>query len=104
MLFAKKLRPLVKSGEITLSVRIWQKPKVRLGGFYRLDRGCIEIRSLREVSLDYLTDRLARDTGFNNLVDLLKTAKHGSGQRVFLVGFCYHDSPPSRLRRSTNAG
>jgi hypothetical protein len=34
-----------------------------------------------------ITPELARESGFNGLVDLLKIAKHGSGTNVYLVRF-----------------
>lgn len=89
MLFAKKLRARVKSGEVTASVRIWQTPRVKVGGKYRLDDGHIQVTSIREIAWEDLTDQLARDTGFKNLVDLMKTAKHGSGQNIYYVRFRY---------------
>jgi ribosomal protein L20A (L18A) len=95
VLFTKKLRALVKSGEVTASVRIWEAPHVKLGGKYRLEEGHIEVRSIREITWEDLTDRLARDTGFENLIDLVKTAKHGAGQHVYYVRFRYRDGSPS---------
>src|SRR5271170_3596309 len=92
VLFTKKLRTLVKSGTVTASVRIWKIPHVKVGGKYRLEGGYIEVTSIREISWEDLNDRLARDTGFKNLIDLLKTAKHGSGQRVYYVRFCYRNA------------
>jgi hypothetical protein len=89
MLFTKKLRSRVKSGEVTASVRIWQTPRVKVGGRYSLEEGQIEISSIREIAWEDLTDKLARDTGFNNLIDLMKTAKHGNGQRIFYIRFRY---------------
>jgi hypothetical protein len=41
------------------------------------------------MSLEDITPALARQSGFLGLVDLLKTAKHGPGRRVFLVEFRY---------------
>ena len=43
MLFTKKLRARVKSGEVTASVRIWHAPHVKVGGKYRLEEGHIEL-------------------------------------------------------------
>ena len=90
MLFTKKLRALVKSGKVTASVRIWKTCRVKVGRQYRLEEGCIEVTSIREITWEDLNDRLARDTGFNNLIDLMKTAKHGAGQRVYYVQFRYY--------------
>ena len=93
MLFTKKLRARVKNGEVTASVRIWLTPRVKVKGHYRLEEGQIEVTSIREISWEDLTDKLARDTGFNNLIDLLKTAKHGTGQHIYYVKFRYVPGP-----------
>jgi hypothetical protein len=44
---------------------------------------------LREIELDDITPQLARRSGFNGVVDLLKVAKHGAGEKVYLVEFHY---------------
>jgi len=95
MLFTKKLRASVKSSEVTASVRIWKTPHVKVGGRYRLEEGHIEVTSIREIQWEDLTDRLARDTGFKNLVDLMKTAKHGAGHRVYYIRFRYRHATAS---------
>ncbi|MFL5296411.1 MAG: hypothetical protein ACJ798_08520 [Phenylobacterium sp.] len=92
MMFAKRLRVGVMAGEITASVRIWQRPHVKVGGRYPLGGGHIEVTSIREISIHDITPSLARSTGFEGVVDLLKVAKHGPGERVFLVEFEYHVS------------
>ena len=89
MMFTKRLREPVMRGEITCSVRIWQRPHVKVGGRYRLGAGAIEVTSIREIGFDGITPQLARRSGFEGLVDLLKTAKHGPGERVYLVEFEY---------------
>ena len=93
MLFAKQLREPVKRGEICCSVRIWLKPRVKVGGRYGLDGGCIVVDRLTEMTFEDITPELARQSGFLGVVDLLKTAKHGRGARVFLVEFHYDDAP-----------
>jgi hypothetical protein len=77
------------AGEITTSVRIWQNPRVRLGGRYPLGPGAIEVTGLREIDLADITPALARASGFAGFVDLLKIARHGRGERVFVVDFVY---------------
>ena len=89
MQFAKPLRDRVRSGEITCSVRIWMQPHVKLGGRYALPPGAVVVDSLLEIELADITGELARRSGFKGVVDLLKIAKHGRGQRIFLVGFHY---------------
>jgi hypothetical protein len=90
MMFAKHLRDRIVSGEITCSVRIWQRPHVRAGGRYALGSGEIEVTSIREIALQDITPDLARKSGFLGVVDLLRMAKHGPGERVYLVQFHYH--------------
>ena len=89
MQFSKHLRERVKSGEITSSVRIWLKPRVRLGGRYRLEEGYVVIDRVLQIEFDDITPGLAKETGFMGVVDLLKTAKHGRGENVYLVDFHY---------------
>ncbi len=62
----------------------------QVGGHYGLGDGAIEVTAIREITLADVTPELARRSGFAGVVDLLKVAKHGSGQRVFLVEFEYH--------------
>ena len=94
MTFTKHLREPIMRGEITCSVRIWQRAHVKVGGRYRLGDGAIEVTGMREISLDDITPDLARRSGFAGVVDLLKTAKHGPGERVYLVDFEYRPDAP----------
>ena len=82
-------------GEITCSVRIWQSPRVKVGGRYPLGPGFVEVSSIHEISLGDVTPALARRSGFQGVVDLLKVAKHGSGEKVYLVEFEYVGEPPA---------
>ena len=89
MMFTKRLRAPIMAGAVTCSVRIWRRPHVKVGGVYRLAPGVVEVTALREISLADVTADLARRSGFAGVVDLLKVAKHGAGERVFLVEFAY---------------
>ncbi len=89
MMFAKQLRDAVMDGRITCSVRIWQNPRVKPGGRYRLGPGHICVTSIREIGLDDVTPELARRSGFQGRIDLLKVARHGTGDHVYLVEFHY---------------
>lgn len=51
--------------------------------------GSIIVTSIREIAWDDVSESMARDSGFRGLVDLLKTAKHGSGHKVYFVRFKY---------------
>lgn len=89
MQFARRLRERVRSGEITCSVRVWMQPRVKVDGRYRLDPGQIEVESIERISFSDITPELARRSGFDGVVDLLKTARHGRGEKVYLVTFHY---------------
>ena len=79
MTFSKPLRPRVMSGEITRSVRIWQTPRVRVGGRYPLGGGYIEVTYMTEIDRSDVTEAMARETGFASLEDLMGVAQHGRG-------------------------
>lgn len=89
--FAKQLRPLVQSGAVTCSVRIWKRPRVKVGGRYSLPPGEIEVVSVRGIARSQITTGLARRSGFPSVEALLEVAQHGEGEFVFLVEFVYHE-------------
>lgn len=97
MVFTKRLRDGVRRGEITLSVRIWKSPRVRVGNRYRMEEGEIEIDSISPIGLPDITPELARESGFLGVLDLLKVAKHGEGEKIYLVRF--HYIPPKRTSK-----
>jgi hypothetical protein len=87
--FLRELRDRIRSGEITTTVRLWQRPHVKVGGRYALPPGHVVVTKIFEISLADVTPELARQSGFAGVVDLLKVAKHGPGRRVFFVEFRY---------------
>ena len=89
MMFTKRLRDGVRRGEIGCSVRIWTRPHVKVGGRYRMEEGEIEVDSIEPIGLPDITPMLARESGFLGVVDLLKVAKHGKGENIYLVRFHY---------------
>ena len=89
MTFTKRLRPGVRSGEITCSVRIWMRPHVKVGGRYPMDQGEIVVDSIETIGFADITPELARESGFLGVLDLLKTAQHGRGEKIYLVRFHY---------------
>ena len=87
MQFTRRLREPVRSGEITTSIRIWQSPRVQTGHHYRLADGHIKVDAIQEIRISDITQKLARESGFSSVAELLKVAKHGRGVRVYLVKF-----------------
>jgi hypothetical protein len=101
MVFTKRLRDGVRRGDITCSVRIWMRPRVSVGGRYPMDEGQVEIDSIESIGFPDITPELARESGFNGLIDLLKVAKHGRGLNVYLIRF--HYIPPRRRRQGSRS-
>ena len=89
MLFSKHLREGVRRGRIRCSVRIWTRPHVKVGGRYPMDDGHIVVDSVVRIRLRDITHDLARESGFAGVKDLLATARHGRGDRVYLIRFHY---------------
>ena len=89
MQFTKRLREGVKNGDITCSVRIWMRPHVKVGGRYPMEDGQIVVDSIETIGFPDITPELARESGFLGVLDLLKVAKHGKGEKIYLVRFHY---------------
>jgi hypothetical protein len=93
MTFTKRFREGIRRGEITCSVRFWMHPRVRVGARYRMDEGEIQVDSIQPIGLPDITPELAREPGFLGVLDLLKVAKHGRGENVYLIRFHYVRTP-----------
>jgi len=67
-----------------------------------MDEGEILIDSIELISLQDITHDLATESGFESRADLLKVAKHGAGEQVYLVRFHYvlPTGKPPRKRSS----
>ena len=55
MEFSRDLRDDVIAGDITVSYRLWQRPKVRSGGRYRVGPAVIEVDSVELVPFAAIT-------------------------------------------------
>ena len=89
MTFTKRLREGIRRGEITCSVRFWMRPRVRVGARYPMENGEIEVDSIEAIGFPDITPELARESGFLGVLDLLKVAKHGRGENIYLIRFHY---------------
>ena len=71
-------------------------PRVTVGTRYGMEEGEIEVDSIEPIGFPDITPELARASGFLGVLDLLKVAKHGKGQNIYLVRF--HYVPPRKKR------
>jgi hypothetical protein len=89
MVFTKRLREGIRRGRITVSVRVWQSPRVKAGGRYPMDDGHIIVDSIEAITRKQVTYDLARESGFDSVEEMMAIAKHGSGSKMYLVRFHY---------------
>jgi len=87
----KRLREPIARGEIDCTIRIWQRPQVKVGGRYVMERGFVRVTRMRQITLQDIAPELARRSGFSGVIDLLKTAKHGPGEKVYLIDFVFEE-------------
>jgi hypothetical protein len=103
MVFTKRLREGIRRGRIRCTIRIWKALHVKVGGRYPMDEGHVVVDSIASIGKSDITDDLARESGFGDAEDLLKTATHGGGQNIYLIRFHYlppggWDVPPTGER------
>jgi hypothetical protein len=70
-----------------------------------MDDGHIVVDSIAPIAVTDVTYDLARESGFESVDDLLRIARHGSGDKVYLIRF--HYLPPGAWdtpRRTVTAG
>jgi hypothetical protein len=89
VVFTKRLRGGIRQGRIKCSVRLWTHPHVKEGGRYPMDDGHIVVDSIASIRLRDITRELARESGFDSVADLLRVARHGKGNKVYLIRFHY---------------
>lgn len=93
MQFTRALHEGIRAGAITCTIRIWTRPHVKVGGHYRLGWGEVEVTSISRITLADIKPELAHRSGFHSVDDLLRIAKHGSGENIYLIEFQYHEPP-----------
>jgi hypothetical protein len=74
--FSRELRDDVLAGDITLSVRLWQRPRVKEGGRYRVGPGLIEIDAVELVPFSAISEADVRLAGEPDRETLRARAAH----------------------------
>jgi hypothetical protein len=74
--FSPELRELVADGTITVSYRLWSRPKVKVGGRYRSGEVVIEVDDVDLVPFSSITDEDLALTGEFDLESLRRRAAH----------------------------
>jgi hypothetical protein len=76
MEFSPELRDAVLAGDITVSFRLWQRPRVRPGGRYRVGLGQIEVDSIELIPFAAITADDIRRSGEPDRETLRHRAAH----------------------------
>ena len=63
MQFSPELRERVAAGDITATVRLWRRPKVRVGGRYAVASALIEVTDIELLPFGAITDADLRRCG-----------------------------------------
>jgi hypothetical protein len=74
--FSRELRNDVLAGDITLSVRLWKRARVKEGGRYRVGLGEIEVDAIELVPFAAITEKDIRRAGELNREALRQRAAH----------------------------
>ena len=75
-MFSRDLRDAVARGEITVSIRRWSRPQVKVGGRYETCGVVIEIDSLEVLPFSAVTDDDVSDSGETDREALRDRAAH----------------------------
>ena len=81
MQFSPELREGVADGSITVSYRLWSRPKVKVGGVYRSDTVRIEVDEVELLPFSSITDDDLARTGEPDVESLRRRAMRGRLER-----------------------
>ncbi len=83
LLFQKRFHAGLTSGEVTVTFRRWEKPRVKVGGRYRCHPiGVLEVDRLDKVAVRDITPKDARLAGFPSKDALLEYLSFGGEAEV----------------------
>jgi hypothetical protein len=96
MEFSPDLRPAVIAGDVTVSIRLWQRPRVRAGGRYRVGPATIEVDAIELVPFSSISPDDVLRAGEADLDTLRQRAAHagpiGGDTLVYRIEFHLVDS------------
>jgi hypothetical protein len=95
--FSRDLRPHVISGDITVSFRLWRRPRVRAGGRYPVGPAQIEVDAVELVPFAAITAADVWRSGEPDRESLRRRAAHagpiGDDTLLYRVQFHLVDEP-----------
>ena len=76
VLFRSEQQRRVEAGEIKVTYRAWQSPRVRIGERYRVGAGSIQVHACAPVAVAEITDADANEAGFADRAALITAAAY----------------------------
>ena len=84
----------LRSGDLDLAFRRWDRPRLRAGTRMRTMIGLVEATSVDQVTLESITDADARRAGAGSRRDLLLRLAGDPGRPIFRIGLRYAGPDP----------
>jgi hypothetical protein len=72
MLFKVKHLEGIKSGDVSLAFRRWEKPAINIGTLLHTAIGLVEIGDIQMIDIENITNEDVSNAGFSNKEDLQK--------------------------------
>ena len=76
MMFSRDLRDAVARGDVTVSIRLWSRPQVKVGGRYRTAGVVLEVDGLELLPFSAVTDEDVAASGETDRETLRARAAH----------------------------
>jgi hypothetical protein len=99
--FSPELRAGVLAGDVTVSIRLWKHPRVKVGGVYQVGDDQIEVDTITPLPFSSVTALDVRQSGERDLESLRRRAAHAGpiadDTMLYRVGF--HVIPRTKGRR-----
>ena len=97
-MFKREFHQAIATGAITVTYRVWQRARVKVGNRYRLDAdGVLEVDEVRETPVAEITEAAARACGFASrdilMRQLIRAGARDRADTVFEVRFHYLRDP-----------
>ena len=71
LLFTADAHPKIASGAVTVTFRVWKRPQVKVGGYYRVNDLRLTVDALSEVRVGSITNADAQRAGFADRAAML---------------------------------
>lgn len=104
MLLPRGTLDAIRTGDVTLAFRRWERPRVKVGTRMRTAVGLVEVTSLEQVDPADLTEADARAAGVRSLETLRAAAptRAAAGQPLYRIGLRWAgEDPRHALREDT---